>query len=145
VSLFVTALYLALLGGAIGGLFLGVDPDLYIPVGIAGVTIALGQEAHDWWRRGPSPGRMEAICGCLALLCGVPVYYLGDAVAVLLAGFGGFFVFIFLGFAAQIWGKTRETRDLFKRWRDYSEACRESMCAELARYYEVQKARMLWL
>jgi len=145
VTFWLTALYVALIGGATAGVFLGIDPDLCIPVGTAGLLIALGQDTYGWWRRGPSPGRMETICGCLALLCGVPIYYFGDTTAVLLAGFGGFFVFIFLGFAAQIWGQTRETRALFKRWRSYTTLYREKMCAELDRYYEVQKARMLWL
>ena len=107
-----------MVAGAAGAFLYGVESALCVPVGASGVALMLAVELHGWWRRGAlGPGRMEAVCGCCALLCGVPVYYMPDSVPVLAAGIGGFFGFILLMFAAQVWSKARRAGVLVGRWK----------------------------
>ena len=61
--------------------------------------------------------RMEAIFGCVGLLCGVPAYYFGDSFGILVASLAGFLLCMILVFAAQIRGQSRETNRLYQRWK----------------------------
>ena len=116
------ALSVLLMSGAMAAFMYGIDTDICVPVAVAGILVMLGTEASIWLRRRRlGPGRAEVICGSLALLCGVQPYYMPDNTMALLGGVGGFFLFIFLGFAAQIWGQMRETRKLWRRWRAWRE------------------------
>ncbi len=124
------ALAVLLLAGTVGGLFLDIEADVLVPVGASGLLIFLFAELRAWWRRGMSPGRLEAIFGCLGLLCGVVGYYFHHHDIVLLSCVGGFFLCMILIFAAQIWGKMRETRELTGRYRDWRDQKRVAKLAE---------------